>query len=144
MKKGILIYIISLILYSCVYDPPQEKGIRFYNNSDSAIYVQYSFTDSLIISNNLTLFDNFGSKVTDHLVSPCYRLNAFSVGFLKRHGRKSLVYKSKDKKLRLFFIKEKTMRTKTWVEICSKQIYVKRMVLTLKDLERTNWNVIYP
>lgn len=143
--KRLMLFILPFVFYSCLftYDPP-EKAIEVKNYTDSAIYVYYSFTDSIELSRQLALFQNNRYAGTDNIISPDYRVDAYNSRGIGTIGRESLVNKSKDKKLRLFFIKEETMRTRTWEEICKKQICAKKRTLTVDDLRKTNWVVKYP
>ncbi len=60
-------------------------------------------------------------------ISPGYRVNAYSWGGIVGFGTpKKQEITCKDNKLRLYFIKEITMRTKTWEEICKNQYMKKR------------------
>ncbi len=53
-----------------------------------------------------------------------YRINAYSWGSIRVLGtQKRQETGCKDNKLRLYFIKEITMRTKTWEEISKDQLY---------------------
>lgn len=143
--KRLILFILPFVLCGCLftYDPPQ-KGIEVRNNTDSAIYVYYSFTDSIELTRRLVLFENWKHIGINELVTPNYRVDAYNSRGIGTTGRESLVNQSNDKKLRLFFIKEETMRTKTWERICEGQIYAKKKTLTVKDLEKTNWIVKYP
>lgn len=143
--KRLILSILPFVLCGCLftYDPPQ-KGIAVKNYTDSAIYVYYSFTDSIELNRKLTLFEVYYYNNSKHIVTPNYRIDAYNSRGIGTTGRESLVNQSQDKKLRLFFIKEETMRTKTWERICERQIYAKKKTLTVKDLEKTNWIVRYP
>ncbi len=143
--KRIILFILPFVLCGCLftYDPP-AKVIEVRNHTDSAIYVYYSFTDSIERNRELTLFEVQFYNGSKHMITPNYRIDAYNWRGIGTTGRESLVNQSPDKKLRLFFIKEETMRTKSWEEICNKQICAKKLTLTVTDLERINWIVQYP
>jgi len=144
MKK-IILFILPFVLCGCpfAYDPP-AKVIKVKNHTDSAIYVYHSFTDSIEINRKLTLFEVYYYNNSSHVVTPNYRIDAYNSRGIGTTGRESLVNESPDKKLRLFFIKEETLRKKTWEEICEKQLYAKKLTLTVTDFEKINWIVEYP
>ena len=48
-----------------------------------------------------------------------------------------------DKKLKIFFISESIMRTKTWDEICTYQLYKNKTVMTVDELEKAKWIITY-
>lgn len=127
---------------SCVYDPPQ-KGICVLNYTQSAIYVAYSFNDSIDKNNKLCLFDTEFFNGSKHIISPQYRIDAYNTKGIGISGRDELFNIALDKKLRLFFITEKTMKYYSWEEICNKKMYVEKKCLTIDDLKRTNWMIRY-
>ena len=139
MKK----VLIALIFFcSCVYDPPR-KSIEVINQTDSAIYIYYSLDDSIDLSRKLVLFESILNDGIETIYSPDYRVNAHSIGGIGTTGRESLVNESNDRRLRLFFIKEKTMREKKWEDICDKHLYEKKMTLSVQELKSCNWVVKY-
>lgn len=143
MKKNIVFLFIPFFCGCLISDPP-PKSILIRNSTDSAIYVYYSFNDSIESSRELVLFENNRYGGTDNFYSPNYRVNAYSIGGIGITGRKKLVDCSRDKKLRLFFINEVTMREKSWKQICESQIYSKKVILSVSELKRLDWIVEYP
>ncbi len=145
MKKLFLLLVVNIILVnSCLVIDPKPKYIEIENCTDSAIYVYYSFKDSLEESRSIELFKKYRHAGIDKYISPDYRINAFSTGGIGITGRESLLNESADKKIRLFFIKEETMRNKTWDYICKHQIYIKKMTFSSEELKKINWSVKYP
>lgn len=150
MLKYIYTLGICFLLWGCpVYDPaPGELDIL--NYTDSAIYVYNTCLDSLPGEYGLKLFlnagggtDACGHEMKD-TIAPDYRINAYSWGtFLGFGTPKKKETRCKDNKLRLYFIKEITMRTKTWEEIFKNQLYEKKMVLTQEQLDSLCWRVTY-
>jgi hypothetical protein len=87
--------------------------------------------------------DAYGHKMKD-TIAPYYRINAYSWGGITGLGTpKKKETTCKDNKLRLYFIKEITMRTKTWEEICKNGLYVKKMILSQQELDSLNWRITY-
>ena len=146
MKNTIKTFLISmtlLSLWACpAYDPPQ-KGIEVLNYTDSAIYVCFSCTDSMSITPRLRLFDTVFYNGIDHIISPHYRVNAFSYGGIGTTGREMLINNCSDKKLRLFFIRESTLRNYSWDEIYKSQLFEKRIEVTTEELTKLDWIVTY-
>lgn len=144
MKKLFFLLIIIMIFDGCLLIDPKPKFIEVENCTDSVIYVYYSFKDSLEKSRSIELFKKYRYAGVDKYISPDYRINAFSFGGIGITGRESLLNESTDKIIRLFFIKEETIRNKTWDEICEQQIYIKKITLSVEELEKANWIVEYP
>ena len=138
------------MLYGCVYDPP-HASFAIYNNSISPVYVCVTCTDSLPLDPKLYLYDDV--EYTKNLKQvlkqnpfdpPDYRINANSNGYFRIGGTpKDPELYCEDKKIRLFFITQSTMRTKQWEEIYKKQLYEKKIVLTEKQLRDQGWKYTY-
>lgn len=151
MKK-IISLICVFLFYGCIftYDPPQ-KFIDVYNNSDSTIYVAYSYTDSLSKYPMLCLFDTLkvnatdaqGNSITGKIYSPNYRINPYSFGTIEAPAEKSSFKNIPDGKLRVFFISEHTMKTRTWNDIYSNQLYQKKVKYTYKELQECHFSITY-
>jgi len=153
--KSISLILLLLLLNRCIFFPgigPQQ-GIEVFNNTDSILYVAYSFSDSLGNGNPLVLFEDvnidsnevhaYKHNYKKHKQSPCYRLDAYSYGGIGIPGRESLLLSCDANKLRLFFISESTMREKSWEEICTHQLYEKKLTLTRAELIEDDWIVVY-
>jgi hypothetical protein len=151
MRNKIVVVLLLAVLSGCpVYDP-QTGLINIHNYSDSAVYVYDTYSDFLPCMPKLELFSNIGGQAFDEIndqatriFSPHYRINAYSFGGIRVSGSPSkpkLLYR--DKKIVIFFIKESTMRTNTWDEICSAQLYEKAMIFSEQELDSMNWSIIY-
>lgn len=156
MKTNIFLsLILSFAFNACVYDPP-EKWITILNDTDSAIYVYGTYLDSISLKNKLSLFEehyieeaywvNRNKTFKDTIIKthPCYRINPYNGRELNLPGQESLLNDSPDKKIRIFYIKEETMRTKTWAEIVKCQLYEKKGLYDEEYLKKTDWTVTYP
>lgn len=151
MLKYIFSLAILPILGGCALfmDPPTGE-LRILNYTDSAIYVYSTCSDSLPYEYGLKLFVNYGggtdecgNKMRD-TSSPNYRINAYSYGTISGFGSpEKRQTQCTDNKLRLYFIKEITMRAKTWEEIYKNQLYEKKMILTQEQLNNLCWKVTY-
>lgn len=145
MKTNIFLTIIlSFVFNACVYDPP-EKYISILNDTDSAIYVYGTHLDSIGLENRLLLFEehwikeaywvnrNRTFKDTTIHTHPRYRINPHNGGELNLLGQEALLNNCPDKRIRIFFIKEETMRTKTWEEIVGINYMRKKACMILKN-----------
>ena len=104
----------------------------------------------------LELFDSFnneegslqdvsGNPLKSSLVSPEYRINAYTSGSLHILGtRKKPRLPCEENNVTLFFITENTMRSYDWEEIHQNQMFVKKTTLSKEELENNNWIVTYP
>lgn len=135
--------IFFMMVFQSAYDPPR-KGITVLNYTESAIYIAYSFDDTININQKLFLFEVEYYNNTKHIINPSYRIDAYATNGIGMPGREELLNESPDKKIRLFFITEKVMKTKTWEDICKMKLYEKRVTLSISDLKSTNWIVKYP
>lgn len=149
-NNSIFLLLWGTIFAGCVYDPP-SGFITVHNYSDSAVYVYETFMDSLPCGNPLKLFQTLGGKSINSrgnalkdTLSPSYRVNAYAFGEIGVLGNPSEPKLPKNnKKIILFFIKESTMRTKTWEEICRYQLYERKLVYTEAELDLMDWLVTY-
>jgi hypothetical protein len=152
MRKSFFIVLSLSIFYGCPnYDPSQEM-ITVHNYTDSAIYVCHSCSDTLPKEPALNLFELIdsnslnikGESMKGHIYSPDYRVNAYSYGSIGIPANESAIKQCCDKKIRLYFITEKTMREKTWKEIHKNQLYKKKITLTIDELKECDWEIEYP
>lgn len=151
MSKYIHCILLCYLLAGCAMfmDPPTGE-LKILNYSDSAVYVYSTCSDSLPYEYGLKLFVNYGGGVDEcgnrmrDTIAPNYRVNAYSWGTLSGFGNaENPKITCGNNKLRLYFIKEATMRTKSWKEIYKGQLYEKKMVLTQQQLNNLCWKVVY-
>ena len=154
MKK-ILFLIACGLFCSCIftYDPPRGS-LDIFNDSDEAVYVHFNcgVIDSLPLNPKLELFHYFsfnmedasGNPIEPGFASPDYRINAYTFGSLRIWGTpKNPRLPCDENKATLFFITEKTMRNYSWEEIYENQMFVQKVTLTQKELEKSNWKYTY-
>lgn len=141
---------LSFLLLGCpVYDPPSGQ-LEILNYTDSAVYVYHTCSDSLPCDYGMKLFLSAGGgtdasgRTMKDTIAPSYRINAYSWGNITGLGAiEKPVTACRDHKLRLYFIKETTMRTKTWEEICQSELYEKKITLTQQELDSMGWRLAY-
>lgn len=134
-----LIFSALLITISCVYDPPNSGPAYFYNCSDKAIYVYYSKSGKLEIEPRLELFEpkkeefmfeNIGCGKL--LQPPMYRVNAYEQKEMSNEYLEEWGYYDDDSII-FFFIAEQVMKDSTWEDIVDKQLFEKRISLTIEQ-----------
>jgi hypothetical protein len=155
--RHILLLSFVVLLQGCIFTyDPAPGSIEIHNYSDSVIYVYDSYSDSLELDQELELFNIFirtglvtdaSGKIrqdTDSIHSPSYRIGAYDYGEIVACGtcnNPSLCCNNDS--IYLFFIKESVMRTMSWEEICEKQQYEQRVVLTEEQLDNSGWSYVY-
>jgi hypothetical protein len=132
---------------SCLPPP-----ITVYNQTDATYYVYETCVDFLPAAPGLELFSTWvqdgtfvGELGRDTLVhAPEYRLDPFDsaeLGYEVRESEGGLY--CDDGRARYFFIPEETMRTRSWDEIVRGQLYEGRVIVSVEELEATDWRVFY-
>src|ERR1035437_6183186 len=97
ISKHLIRQILVLFLFqSCVYDPPR-KGIDVLNYTESAVYIAYSFDDTININHKLSLFEVYYYNNSKHIVNPGYRIDAYDTKGIGTPGREELLNESPDK-----------------------------------------------
>lgn len=150
MKKYILCFAIAVSMGGCVYMDPPTGTLDIFNRSDSAVYVYKTYNDSLSLKYGLQLFivaggiDACRNPMPD-TTAPPYRVNAFSWQSFEGFGRpeKPRFDNNSGGKLTLYFIKEITMKSRSWKEICDNRLYETKMIFTQQQLDNRCWRVIY-
>ncbi len=151
-KKWFFQSIIIIIIISCSFEKKtQFDSLSIYNATSSAVYLYITSSDTLPLTPKLNLFDTVflhSTQNRDTILSPIYRINAYSY-YTKNDltvpnvNIEELCLKSKDLKIKLYFIKESTMRIHNWTEIYLCQLYEKKIVLSESDIQRLNWEIEY-
>lgn len=153
MKKLLILLIGCCVIWGCPAYDPSSGSIEILNYTDSAIYVYSTCSDKFPGNEDgLELFlkvnssgnkDRCGQTIRD-TIAPSYRINAYSWGgvFVGGTADNPRVVCGTNI-MTLYFIKEITIRTKTWKEICEKQLYEKKNILTQEQLEKVCWRVTY-
>ena len=149
----ILLLLNTFLLSSCAFDPPSKSMLDIYNYTDDAIYVYYTSSESIQLKPKLELFlldrsvriNKYGNRL-DTICYPDYRINPHSYTVFHDDGihavGKFRPYPDKDY-VNFFFIKESTMRSYTWEEICKKQLYERKVKYTYRDLDKMQYQILY-
>jgi len=142
MKKIVIILaFFGILIYSCVMDC--GCAIFVLNNSNHTIYVYNAYDeDFLSMSRKLELLWRYDDNETYY---PPYRAAPDSMAGITFSGKHNDIFNLylKDGELRLFIIREDSLLKYTWNEICEKQLYEKKLIVTEKELEENNWTIVY-
>lgn len=147
LKKGFVFFIL-FILSSCI-DKIDKRNLIICNNSNKVIYSVISSNDSIY---NLGNYDDFVYKgnyiytkegdikmVGFTAINPKEKLPS-NGGSTKWDVYFESIY---DKKIRLFIIKKDSVDKYGWKEILKKNIYNKKYLFTIEDLDKINWTITY-
>lgn len=129
-----------LLGISCM-DYTDKEEIIIYNESNMEIYSILSNSDKISDS------DYFAKYKLDNTIS------TFNIAEIKPSEEKenndrpvywdSFFNSSIDKKARLFIISKDSVDKYGWQKIIKNKIYNKRYLLTIDDLKKKNWKIIY-
>lgn len=150
--KTFFIFLFVILLCGCPTYDPISGVLSIANNSDSAVYVYHTCSDSLQKQPELKLFLESGAEMIDArgnkmetTYSPDYRINAHSTSEMSGFG--TAKYKrlpcGNQEFINLFFISESAMRKYTWDEIAQKQLYLNKMKVTKQHLDSLDWKIKY-
>lgn len=142
MKTLICFFFTCFFVYSCIYDPASET-FTVVNNSDSAIYVYYGCSDSIMLEPRLVLYEPIQQNGKNYRV-PDYRIESNEHKTIFAFGNRKIFTEScNNKSIKFFFITENTMRTNTWTKIYENQLYDTKFELTYQDLEKLKWTITF-
>lgn len=150
------IIVLSIFFFaSCgfYFDRPIERIMSVHNFTDEAIYVYYSYIDSLQLTPKLELFlylPNRAPEVDglDPYCSPEYRINPHtSSEIAEKYDYEKIWNPFPDHPeidyVFFFFIKESTLKNNSWEQIVEKQLYEKKVKYRYKELERLKYEISY-
>jgi len=150
--KNLIIYLITMtMMVSCYFHiDSSSKNLTINNYTDEAIYVYYTYYDSIQLTPKLELFVYWpdrapDEKDLDQYCSPEYRVNPHFYSLITGdHSSETKWIPFPDKNyVNFFFIKESTMKNYTWEEIVQKQLYERKVKYTYDELEKLNYEIIY-
>ena len=139
-------FIISLILSCDKYDP---RELIVFNKSKNTIYSIISRNDKLAGG---AFYDEFEND-ENYVYTKHDSLFSFVFAPIKSNTKvanhdtprfwDSYFNQIADKKLRLFIVPQDSVSKYGWFKIFKKNIYAKKYELTLEDLEKQHWEVVY-
>lgn len=139
-------FIISLILSCDKYDP---RELIVFNKSKNTVYSIISQNDKLAGGGFYSEFENDENYVyTKHdslfsFVFEPIKSNAKVANHDTPRFWDGYFNRIADKKIRLYIVLQDSVSKYGWFKIFKKNIYVKKYELTLEDLEKQNWEVVY-
>lgn len=140
MKKLIFLLAVLTFLGCIAYDPP-AKQISFNNKSEMNILVFITYSDTISIENIKELYDVSAIEKVNRVIHEDY--------YVQANNKEDIVLlywkmgKNYDNKIRFFVIPEKSIEGNDWVDIVENQLYVKKMIYTIKQLKKNNWEVTF-
>lgn len=146
MKKNryLLLVVCIALFQACITfieHNDESSEFQIQNNSDSAIYVCITQSNSLPIKSKLKLFDTLKVNGKDSIISPIYRINAHS--FNKDHLLFDNYQKNKsNNNLYIYFIKEVIIESRSWENICKTELYSQKISINKNQLN-IDKNVIF-
>ncbi|MGC3977362.1 MAG: hypothetical protein QM751_03480 [Paludibacteraceae bacterium] len=143
MKVKYLFFLLILLLQGCPAIDLPPKFINVYNKTDSTIFVAYSFNDTLDLLRPLNFSDTIYWQGHFEYYEPRYKIEANKQGSIDTCGRRQLLENIPDKRIRLFFIRESILNKYSWAEICKNQLFDTKITLTVSDLEKCKWKIVY-
>lgn len=148
LKKSFGLFLL-LILIGCM-DRVDNRYLTIANNSDKVIYNIISPDESL---NGSGHYDEYLRDPKAYVYTKEDSINKFVFLEIKpnikmdsndRPRNWDLYFESiDDKKVRLFIIKKDSVDKYGWKEIFKKNIYNKKYLFTIKDLDSLNWKITY-
>lgn len=130
-------------------DKIDTRNLMVSNKSKTAIYAIISKNDNM---NSLGFYDEFENDES-YINSRKDSINKFVFEKIEPSAKSAshdrpqnwdVFFKFiKDKKMRLFIVTNDSVNKYGWKTIFSKKIYNKKYYLTIEDLDRSNWEIIY-
>lgn len=144
----LIVLSLSLLMINCI-DKIDTRNLMVSNKSKTAIYAIISKNDNM---NSLGFYDEFENNES-YSNSRKDSINKFVFEKIEPSAKSAshdrpqnwdVFFKFiKDKKMRLFIVTNDSVNKYGWKTIFSKKIYNKKYYLTIEDLDRSNWEIIY-
>ena len=137
LKKILIVILYSILLSAtcCKDDENCHDSIFIVNNSDKAIYFDYSnrYPDTLTLYPNPALDPSY-FKIDSHS----------SKNDITRDCFEDQIKLNKNGIIMYYFYDAHTLETIPWDTVAKKYLVLKRYDLSLADLQRMNWTITYP
>jgi|WetSurMetagenome_2_1015567.scaffolds.fasta_scaffold00059_54 hypothetical protein len=136
MKKLTPFLLLIILLQSCLMDRIENRNIKVINDSSQPIYCLKSQDDLF----KYPYFDYNYKSITE-----VFKIQPGSAGYVLDNPTSwdSYIKESKNGKLRLFIITQESLDKFGWGEILDKNIYDKVYSMSIDDLKKAHWKVIY-
>jgi hypothetical protein len=146
-SKIFLFFVVTLMCYSC--DPIDKREVTVYNKSQKTVF-------SILSSNNYMGTESYyiefmaeeNPKMTkqDSLFAFVFEEINPNTKVANHDGPRfwnSYVESSEGGKIRLFIVPKDSVDKYGWHKIFKSNIYIKKYELTLDDLNKKSWEVVY-
>lgn len=116
------------------------------NNTDSVLYFPDSYKDSLSLLPYRYYMDTFKADNVFRIISPMERVEPHSTSIVTfKYPIGNSLRDSGENSLKLFVIKESTMKKYKWEDICKYGLYEKKIVIPIEKFsEGDSVKVQYP
>lgn len=137
MKRIFFMFYLILAFQGCILEDPLDKrDVKFLNKSKGAVYGIDSRTDSL---------DDHYAQLDDTGMEELFKTLQDSVILIrdKPWSWDKHIQNSKDGKLRFFVISKDSVDKYGWRKIKDRNIYTKVYKVTIEDLNKLKWTIVY-
>ncbi len=132
--KHISYLLLLICLLSSCFDRIDRRNIKIVNKSDNIIYCLSGFEDSIPKRYLCFTYEDFEKK---------YKIEKESYENLYDKSRDWDSYIEHYGYLRIFILTQDTIDKYSFKEVIAKNIYSKLYRLTIEDLDKGNWQIIY-
>ena len=150
MKRKIyLFFIATLICYSCVYDSVDRRKVTVNNKSRKTVF-------SILSSNNYMGTDSYYSEfMTEKKQIMTKQDSLFAFVFEEINPNTKVanhdgpgfwdnyIETCEGGKVRIFIVPKDSVEKYGWHKIFKNNIYIKKYELTLDDLNKDSWEIVY-
>jgi hypothetical protein len=140
--------IIALCLGSCAWDKTDERNLIIYNRSAKSIYTVLGTDDTMKHSYLYSEYENkveYKKREKEDLLLKFYEILPSEKDESSDRPKRWNFYfeSSQDKEIRLFIIHKDTVDKYGWFEVFQRNIYNKKYKLTIQDLDKQKWEIVY-
>lgn len=147
-KLNIILCLLSFLLISCL-ERFKNNTLILNNKSNNSVYFIISENDNMFDYEKYLLFERI--KKGEHIseidltgLNMSDEIEPNSLEELERYnGWKLNIERAKDKKVRFYIVEKDSVDKYGWKYINDNTIYNKKYLLTLDDLEKINWEIVY-
>jgi len=144
MKKLKLLILFGFLLFASSCVPEENENchltIKVINNSQTVIYIQGipSYYDTTVVAFPNPTVDPLRYKVYQNKINDqALRINDCIEGYFNPSNAKSDT-------IMIFLFDAETLENTPWDSVASKYLVLQRYDLSLKDLQKLDWEVTYP
>ena len=139
MFKFLVLNIFLISLIGCDF---HDDRLMIINESTDTIFVDLTLNQAFI--EHLPVeFDSLNGNIDLKRGNPALPDSSYKFSFHGRNGVKDFINRCEDSTLTIFIFTKELIMNNSWDSIKSNQLYSKKILLTLDELEKLNWRVIY-